>query len=198
MPRDPCKLDWGQPLCRKRSPSDRDQVCLANHTKIFEQEMNEMSGSRGEANFVWKCKNCKVACLSCNGHHAFPTMLPWSDKMQRESSASIKAAPVPYDRSEPPKPHKILEFDCRGLEFTEFKPEVRSKVIAYYDLRIRILTSSRANGYRKGKNRVHPSVLLIWSMASGSTTTRRPARRSVSRMSNGRSSVHKCIGGLPN
>ena len=24
------------------------------------QDMNEMSGSRGEANFVWKCKNCKV------------------------------------------------------------------------------------------------------------------------------------------
>lgn len=23
--------------------------------------MNEMSGSRGEANFVWKCKNCKVS-----------------------------------------------------------------------------------------------------------------------------------------
>lgn len=24
------------------------------------QDNNEMSGSRGEANFVWKCKNCKV------------------------------------------------------------------------------------------------------------------------------------------
>lgn len=22
--------------------------------------MNDISGSRGEANFVWKCKNCKV------------------------------------------------------------------------------------------------------------------------------------------
>ncbi|KAK4101072.1 DUF866-domain-containing protein [Parathielavia hyrcaniae] len=63
-------------------------------------EMNEMSGSRGEANFVWKCKNCK-----------------------RESSATMKAAPVPYQQSEPPKAHRILEFDCRGLEFTEFIPE---------------------------------------------------------------------------
>ncbi|KAG7285153.1 hypothetical protein NEMBOFW57_009774 [Staphylotrichum longicolle] len=61
---------------------------------------NEMSGSRGEANFVWKCKNCK-----------------------RESSATIKAAPTPYPQSEPPKAQKILEFDCRGLEFTEFIPE---------------------------------------------------------------------------
>jgi hypothetical protein len=30
-------------------------------TKAFVQETNEMSGSRGEANFVWKCKNCKVS-----------------------------------------------------------------------------------------------------------------------------------------
>lgn len=60
-----------------------------------------MSGSRGEANFVWKCKNCK-----------------------RESSATIKAAPTPYQQTEPAKKQKILEFDCRGLEFTEFLPEV--------------------------------------------------------------------------
>ncbi|OAA65449.1 hypothetical protein SPI_02236 [Niveomyces insectorum RCEF 264] len=59
-----------------------------------------MSGSRGEANFVWKCKNCK-----------------------RESSASIKAAAKPYEHAEPAKPQSIIEFDCRGLEFTEFKPE---------------------------------------------------------------------------
>ncbi len=65
------------------------------------QETNEMSGSRGEANFVWKCKNCK-----------------------RESSATIKAAPTPYQQTEPAKAQKILEFDCRGLEFTEFIPEV--------------------------------------------------------------------------
>ncbi|KAK1999763.1 DUF866-domain-containing protein [Colletotrichum falcatum] len=61
---------------------------------------NEMSGSRGEANFVWRCKNCK-----------------------RESSASIKAAPAPYSQGEPAKQQKLLEFDCRGLEFTEFVPE---------------------------------------------------------------------------
>lgn len=44
---------------------------------------------------------------------------------QRESSATIKAAPVAYEQSEPAKPKNILEFDCRGLEFTEFKPDVR-------------------------------------------------------------------------
>ncbi len=34
------------------------------HTK----DANEMSGSRGEANFVWKCKNCKV----CETHIKTP------------------------------------------------------------------------------------------------------------------------------
>ncbi|EAQ83773.1 hypothetical protein CHGG_10177 [Chaetomium globosum CBS 148.51] len=42
---------------------------------------------------------------------------------QRESSATIKAAPTPYEQTEPAKAQKIIEFDCRGLEFTEFLPE---------------------------------------------------------------------------
>ena len=44
---------------------------------------------------------------------------------QRESSATIKAPPIPYEHKSPPTRQKIIEFDCRGLEFTEFKPEVR-------------------------------------------------------------------------
>lgn len=63
--------------------------------------MNEMSGSRGEANFVWKCKMCK-----------------------RESNATIKEPPKPYQLAEPAKRQKLIEFDCRGLEFVEFKPDV--------------------------------------------------------------------------
>lgn len=87
-----------------------------------------MSGSRGEANFVFRCKNCKVrtviqgtivrllSCgISCSQVSA-----------QRESSATIKEAPKAYEQAEPAKPKNILEFDCRGLEFTEFKPEVCS------------------------------------------------------------------------
>lgn len=46
--------------------------------------------------------------------------------IQRESSATIKDAPKPYEQSEPAKSRPILEFDCRGLEFTDFKPEVCS------------------------------------------------------------------------
>ncbi|KAF2842269.1 DUF866-domain-containing protein [Patellaria atrata CBS 101060] len=71
-----------------------------NFVTLNRHETHEQSGSRGEANFVWKCKNCK-----------------------REHSANIKAPPVPYEQSEPPKRVNILEFDCRGLEFLEFKPE---------------------------------------------------------------------------
>ncbi|OAA41354.1 hypothetical protein NOR_05432 [Metarhizium rileyi] len=70
-----------------------------NYVGVNRFEANEMSGSRGEANF-------------------------------RESSASIKAAPAFYEQTEPPKPHRIIEFDCRGLEFTEFKPEVGGEWLA--------------------------------------------------------------------
>jgi len=42
---------------------------------------------------------------------------------QRESSATISAAPTAYEQTEPAKAQKILVFDCRGLEFTEFMPE---------------------------------------------------------------------------
>ena len=63
--------------------------------------MNDLSGSRGEANFVWRCKNCK-----------------------RESSATIKAAPVLYVGQSPAKTVNIIEIDTRGLEFTEFKADV--------------------------------------------------------------------------
>lgn len=31
-----------------------------NWVSVSRFEQNEISGSKGEANFVWKCKNCKV------------------------------------------------------------------------------------------------------------------------------------------
>ncbi|KAH6885798.1 hypothetical protein B0T10DRAFT_491645 [Thelonectria olida] len=71
-----------------------------NYVGICRFETNEMSGSRGEANFVWRCKNCK-----------------------RESSASFKSSPTAYEQTEPAKSQKIIEFDCRGLELMDFKPE---------------------------------------------------------------------------
>ncbi|KAF1810352.1 DUF866-domain-containing protein [Eremomyces bilateralis CBS 781.70] len=71
-----------------------------NWVTISRFEQNEISGSRGEANFVWKCTLCK-----------------------REHSATIQKEPAPYPHSSPPKRQNILEFDCRGLEFIEFKPD---------------------------------------------------------------------------
>ncbi|KFY71091.1 hypothetical protein V499_08702 [Pseudogymnoascus sp. VKM F-103] len=71
-----------------------------NWVNVSRFEMNEMSGSRGEANFVWKCKMCK-----------------------RESSATIMAPPISYQQESPPKAQKVIDFDCRGLEFIDFKPE---------------------------------------------------------------------------
>ncbi|KAI4913178.1 hypothetical protein J4E85_010911 [Alternaria conjuncta] len=71
-----------------------------NPVSVNRFEMNEQSGSKGEANFVWRCKNCK-----------------------REHSANITAAPTSYEQSDPPKKTNILMFDCRGLEFVEFIAE---------------------------------------------------------------------------
>ncbi|THW52326.1 DUF866-domain-containing protein [Aureobasidium pullulans] len=71
-----------------------------NWVSVSRIEQNEVSGSRGEANFVWKCKNCK-----------------------REHSATIKEAPKAYAQNDTPKSQKIIEIDCRGLEFVEFKPD---------------------------------------------------------------------------
>ncbi|THZ62057.1 hypothetical protein D6C86_04037 [Aureobasidium pullulans] len=42
---------------------------------------------------------------------------------QREHSATIKEAPKAYAQNDTPKSQKIIEIDCRGLEFVEFKPD---------------------------------------------------------------------------
>ncbi|KAK4060403.1 hypothetical protein Trihar35433_10267 [Trichoderma harzianum] len=61
----------------------------------------------------------KVQCTSCRETHENYVGV----NRFRESSATIKAAPAAYEQGEPPKPQKVFEFDCRGLEFTEFKAE---------------------------------------------------------------------------
>ncbi|CBF79730.1 CXXC motif containing zinc binding protein [Aspergillus nidulans FGSC A4] len=64
-------------------------------------EQHEIPGSRGEANFVWKCKLC-----------------------QRTHSASVLAGPNAYAAGDDKrKGQKIIDLECRGLEFTEFKPD---------------------------------------------------------------------------
>ncbi|KAK4250086.1 putative UPF0587 protein [Corynascus novoguineensis] len=72
-----------------------------------------------ESNFFY---TFKVQCTSCREVHPKPIAV----NRFRESSATINAAPSPYQQTEPAKAQKILEFDCRGLEFTEFLPEVQN------------------------------------------------------------------------
>jgi hypothetical protein len=36
------------------------------------------------------------------------------------------APPIAYQQASPPTRQKVIDFDCRGLEFTEFKPEVNA------------------------------------------------------------------------
>lgn len=44
-------------------------------------------------------------------------------KKKRTHSASITNPPTAYEESNS-KGQKVIEFDCRGLEFTEFKADV--------------------------------------------------------------------------
>ncbi|KUL83315.1 hypothetical protein ZTR_11332 [Talaromyces verruculosus] len=79
--------------CREEHP---------NWVSFSRYEKHDIPGSRGEANFVWKCKLCG-----------------------KTHSASITAGPHAYQIAENPKDktQKIIELDCRGLEFTEFKAD---------------------------------------------------------------------------
>lgn len=84
------------------------------------QEQNEQSGSRGEANFVWRCKNCKVRSYFIVKIGRTTTLTI----KQREHSANIIEAPKVYPLQDPPKSMNIITMDCRGLEFVDFKADV--------------------------------------------------------------------------
>lgn len=43
---------------------------------------------------------------------------------QKEHTASIKDKPRVYPQMDTPKKQNIIEIDCRGLEFVEFKADV--------------------------------------------------------------------------
>lgn len=45
--------------------------------------------------------------------------------MQKTHTASITSGPKAYEAQEKQGSQNILEMDCRGLEFIEFKPDVR-------------------------------------------------------------------------
>ncbi|KAJ6102383.1 hypothetical protein N7486_004810, partial [Penicillium sp. IBT 16267x] len=63
-------------------------------------EQHEIPGSRGEANFVWKCRLCT-----------------------KTHTASIVSGPNVYEADEKKAGKKIIEMDCRGLEFVDFQAD---------------------------------------------------------------------------
>lgn len=64
------------------------------------QESNEVHGSKGEANFVWRCRSCN-----------------------RTHTANVTAPPTAYKATSPPKRQNIVMLDCRGLDLLEFKAD---------------------------------------------------------------------------
>lgn len=72
----------------------------ANHVSVSRHERSDMSGSRGDANFVWKCKNCG-----------------------RESSANLDESVVSYLVEDSGKKKALLTFETRGCEFVGFRAD---------------------------------------------------------------------------
>lgn len=109
------------PLCRRVSPPARLShlhLLPSNAGLTPLKDSNEVSGSKGEANLVWRCQNCKVPCHIPHASH-----LPSYSCTQRQHTANIQASPVAYQLSDPPKRQKLLTVDCRGLELVGFSPE---------------------------------------------------------------------------
>ncbi|MCJ1438524.1 hypothetical protein MMC27_007914 [Xylographa pallens] len=75
----------------------------------------------------------KVQCTSCREIHpnwvnvnrfeAEEKPTSSGSARLRESTATIRAPASSYQQASPPKRQNIVEFDCRGLEFVEFKAD---------------------------------------------------------------------------
>lgn len=81
-------------------------------------EVQELQGSLTDRTTAAMVCDERYSCL----------IMPFLE-MQRESSCSIKNTPKAYEQGEPPKQQSIIEFDCRGLEFTSFSPEVSKAIV---------------------------------------------------------------------
>ncbi|WWC73157.1 uncharacterized protein I206_107123 [Kwoniella pini CBS 10737] len=84
--------------------------CREVHPKTVsfnQREEHEISGSKGTANFVWRCGNCKKE------HSA--SFAPSNPSPKSKSKSII---PISYSSSESFQP--LISLDCRGLEFIEF------------------------------------------------------------------------------
>ncbi|OWZ40177.1 hypothetical protein C356_03925 [Cryptococcus neoformans c45] len=85
--------------------------CREVHSKtvsLNQKDEHEISGSKGKANFVWRCSNCKKE----HSANFLPSAPP--------PSKSKSTAPIPYTSSASGQFSPFIALDCRGLEFTEF------------------------------------------------------------------------------
>jgi len=107
---------------------------------------------------------------------------------QRESTATIKAPPSSYQHASPPKRQNVVEFDCRGLEFTEFKADVsRGYCMDSQMFRHQLIVVQRASGLQRVWTRPRSSLVSTCRKASGLITTRRLGTKLASKISNGKS-----------
>lgn len=83
--------------CREIHPND---------ITINLYEQHEISGSRGEANFVFKCNTCG-----------------------KRSSVNMTRSKNPYTAENSGKPLRMLEIDSRGLDFVSFKADGKFQCI---------------------------------------------------------------------
>jgi hypothetical protein len=124
--------------------------------------------------------------------------------LQRTHSASILAAPKAYEAEAEGKKkgQKIIDIECRGLEFTEFKADVGPFFFfspsCWSCVCVR-LTLSRANGRQRVSSLLRRSRALNCLKASGMIMMRRLGMRLLSRRFRGRlvgPDLERRVGGL--
>lgn len=87
----------------------------------------------------------------------------------------MKAGSKPYQHASPPRLQNILEFDCRGLEFTEFKPDVSAQRDSSYTVSLN--HERRVTGSRPAWSQGRSSPVLTWKMEIGLTMMKRLERK---------------------
>ena len=102
------------------------------------------------------------------------------------------SGPNAYQDAQKSRSQKIIDLDCRGLEFTDFKADVSyllciSCIYGY----VRCVNMYRANGKPKEQSLRRHSQPLISPRGNGTTMMRRPETKYRLKRSNGRLSRHK-------
>ena len=97
-------------------------------------------------------------------------LIPVLRPVEREHSATIKDKPVAYEESSSQKAKNIIEMDCRGLEFVEFKADVSAVLCKWGRL---VLMVCRVNGKLRVLSRGPNLRAWILVRESGLTMMRR-------------------------